>query len=102
MTGEDVIARLLNPVVIATMIFAGIAYGWLLWSYDIRVNIRLFAIAVFPGAIFICVIWSVRAFQGVLATTYLALLVDWMVFSLAGFHTVQVARWAIRRRKGTP
>ena len=99
MTPEDIASRLLNGGVVVTMVCAGIAYGLLLWSYDIRANTRLFAVAVFPGAIFLSVVWSVRAFQGVAAATYLALLVDWTIFSIAGYLTVQTWRRIVRRRK---
>lgn len=98
MAPEDVLSRLLNPGVVITMLISGIAYGALLWAYEIRPNVRLFAVACFPGAIFLIVIWTVRALQGVAATTYLVLLLDWWIFSLSGFHSVQVWRWIKRRR----
>lgn len=92
--------RLLNPGVIASMIGAGIAYAWLLWALHIRPNLNLFVVAVVPGSLFLVVIWSIRAMQGVPAATYVAMLADWLIFANAAFVTVIVARrW--RRRKGT-
>lgn len=91
MKPEDVIARLLNPTLVGTMIAAGIAYGALLWSFRIHPVLRLWAIATLPGIVFLVVIWSVRGFQGVMSAVYLALLIDWLVFSQAG--TMAVIGW---------
>ena len=95
---SDVADRLLNPGVVLTMIVAGIAYGYFLWKLDIRGTFRTWAVASFSGGIFLLVIWSIRAAQGVAASTYLALLIDWIIFSNVGFHAVMTARWYKRRR----
>lgn len=89
---DDVGGRLLNPTVLLTMVLAGIAYGWFLWTLHIRPQIRLWATAVFPGVVFLATVWSIRAAQGVSSLTYIALLVDWLVFSITGATAVLVAR----------
>jgi glucan phosphoethanolaminetransferase (alkaline phosphatase superfamily) len=97
---DNVADRLLNPGVVVSMIGAGIAYAWLLWSLNIRPNLNLFVVSVAPGVLFLVVIWSIRSMQGVSAATYVALLADWLIFSNSAFVTVLIARrW--RRRKGT-
>ena len=93
MTVDDVAHRLLNPVVLGTMLVAGVAYGWLLWSLNIRPHFRLWAAATFPGLIFLAVVWSIRASQGVSSLTYIALGVDWLLFANAGYLAVLVHRW---------
>jgi hypothetical protein len=95
---ENVAERLLNPGVLASVIGAGVAYGVLfLWSLNIRPNINLFLTAVAPGAVFLAMIWSIRAMQGVASTTYVALLVDWFLFAIAAFVSVLVVRrWRAR------
>jgi hypothetical protein len=99
MSVDDVLGRLLNPVVLATMVIAGVAYGWwILWALQLRPNARLLAAAVSPGVVFLAVVWSVRSFQGVVATTYIALIVDWLIFSSVGVLTV-IARRRWQRRK---
>jgi hypothetical protein len=99
-TVDSIADRLLNAGVIVSMIGAGIAYAWLLWALNIRPNLNLFVVAMAPGALFLVVIWSIRAMQGVAAGTYVAMLVDWAIFAGSGFLTVLIARrW--RRRKGT-
>jgi hypothetical protein len=98
MSGADLMERLLNPAVVLSMIGAGIAYGWFLWALHIRPNLTLWLAAVAPGATFLAVIWSIRAMQGVVASTYIALLVDWLIFSNAAFVAVLAARrWKARR-----
>jgi len=98
---ENVAERLLNPTVIVTMIAAGIAYGGFLWSLNVRPHVRLWAAAVVPGFLFLAVIWSIRAAQGVAAATYIAMIVDWLIFAHSGYISVLVAR-RVRRRKATP
>jgi hypothetical protein len=93
---ENIVDRLLNPGVVITMVGAGLAYGWFLWALNIRPNLNLFMVAVAPGATFLIVIWSIRATQGVASATYVALMVDWLIFSCVGVAAVLVAR----RRRG--
>jgi hypothetical protein len=94
----DVMDRLLNPGVVLSMIGAGIAYGWFLWALHIRPNLNLWLTAIAPGVIFLAMVWSIRAMQGVVASTYIALLADWLIFSNAAFVAVLVARrWKARR-----
>jgi hypothetical protein len=94
---DDVAGRLLNPGVIMSMIGAGLAFGWFLWSLNIRPNLSLVLTAVAPGTTFLLVVWSIRAMQGVPSTTYVALLIDWLIFSLTGVLAVLASR---RRRGG--
>lgn len=94
---DNIGERLLNPTVLLTMVLAGIAYAWLLWALHIRPRINLWATAVVPGVVFLATIWAIRAAQGVAALTYIALLVDWLIFSVTGVLTVLVARrWKAR------
>ena len=100
MNPDDVIARLLNATVLLTMVASGIAYGFFLWSLDLRPTFRLFAAAVFPGAIFLAVIWAIRGFQGTLSLLYLLLVFDWFIFSITGVLTVLIGRrWCRRHRR---
>jgi len=92
MSPDDIALRLLNPTVILTMILAGVAYGAWLWTLNIRCLGHLISVGIFPGAIFLVVVWSIRAFQGVPSLTYAALLVDWMLFSTAGVVAVLATR----------
>jgi hypothetical protein len=94
----DLGERLLNPTVLLTMVIAGIAYGWLLWAFRVRPTFTLWATALFPGAIFLIVLGSVRFAQGTPSLVWPALLVDWLVFASSGFLVVLIGRWWIRRR----
>jgi hypothetical protein len=94
----EVVARLLNPVVLVTVALAGIAYGWWLWSLHIRPNATLYGIAVFPGVIFLVTIWAIRGLQGTFSPTYIAIMVNWLIFSNSGVLTVLAGRrWRQRR-----
>lgn len=98
MSSADLVDRLLNAGVVLSMIGAGIAYGWFLWALHIRPNLNLWLAAVVPGVTFLAVIWSIRTMQGVLASTYVALLADWLIFSNVAFvAVVAVRRWKARR-----
>ena len=92
MSADDIAMRLLNPTVILTMILSGIAYGAWLWTLNIRPLPRLVSIGIFPGAVFLAVVWSIRALQGVPSLTYIAILIDWLVFSASGVVAVLVVR----------
>ena len=93
----DSLDRIVNPGVILTMILAGIAYGRLLWSVNLRPNASLWVMAVGPGAIYLLMIWATRAAQGTVSLVYVALLIDWLIFANSGFLAVLGARrW--RRR----
>lgn len=98
MNPEDIVARLFNPTVIVTMVAAGIAYGWLLWTLDIRPTVRLYAAAVFPGAIFLSTVWAIRGLQGTLSIVYLLLLVDFLIYAHVGVASVLAGRRWRRRR----
>jgi glucan phosphoethanolaminetransferase (alkaline phosphatase superfamily) len=89
---DDISGRLLNVGVIISMIGAGLAYGWFLWSLNIRPNLSLFLTAIAPGATFLCVVWSIRAMQGVASAIYAAMLIDWLIFSCTGVLAVLAAR----------
>ena len=99
MSPEDLFQRLLNPAVMASMVGAGIAYGALLWALNIRPTLNLVLTAFAPGVIFLAVIWSIRTMQGVVATTYIALLADWVVFAGSAALTVLAWRWRQRPRR---
>ena len=95
---ENIADRLLNPIVVLTMIGAGVAYGWFLWSLYIRPASRLWLTALVPGIVFLGVIWTIRAAQGVASLTYVALIADWFIFAVSGVVTVLVWRaWRGRR-----
>ena len=89
---DNIVERLLNPGVIVSMGLSGIAYGWLLWSLNIRPSLNLWVTALAPGAVFLFVVWSIRAMQGVASATYVALLTDWFIFSTTSAITVCLAR----------
>jgi len=98
MTPESVFERLLNPVVIGTMVAAGVAFGFFLWSLRIHPTALLWAAATFPGTIFFMVIWTIRGYQGTLSLVYIAELILWWVFSNTGVLTVLVRRkWLSRK-----
>jgi hypothetical protein len=99
MSFEDIVARLLNPLVVATMSAAGAAYGyWFLWEMNLKPAGRLWAGATFGGLMFILVVWAIRGAQGTLSAVYLALSVDWLIFSTVGVLTVLARRrWRNRR-----
>lgn len=84
--------RVLNPTVAATVIAAGVAYAGFLWSLRIYPHVRLWATAVLPGALFLAVIWAIRAVQGVASALYIALLVEWLIFSVTAVLVVLVTR----------
>jgi hypothetical protein len=95
---DNIVERLLNPGVVVSMVIAGIIYGLtLLWSLNIRPSLNLWLAAIAPGVIFLLMIWSIRAMQGVASGTYIALLIDWFVFSAAACVAVLV-----RRRRARP
>jgi len=89
---DDIGGRILNPVVIFTMVLSGFAYSRLLWSVNLRPTGVLFVIAVGPGAIYLLTVWAVRTAQGTPSLIWPALLLDWLIFSLTAFITVVVAR----------
>jgi hypothetical protein len=90
---DNIVERLLNPGVVVSMVVAGIVYGLtFLWSLNIRPNLNLWLTAVAPGVIFLLMIWSIRAMQGVASGTYIALLADWLIFSGAAVVSVLVVR----------
>jgi len=98
MNPDDAVARLLNPAVILTIVAAGMAYGGFLWVLHIRPTVRLYAAAVFPGAIFLGTVWAIRGLQGTLSLVYVLLLIDFLIYANTGFVTV-VGWRAWRRRR---
>lgn len=94
MTGLE--ERILNPVVLLTMILAGLAYSRVLWVVNLRPTAVLWVVATAPGAIYIVTIWAIRALQGRPSLIWPYLLFDWMIFATTAFVAVMVAR---RRRR---
>ena len=88
----DIADRFLNPGVILTMALAGLAYGRILWSLNLRPTGVLWVASTAPGAIFMVTTWAIRALQGTPSFVWPALLFDWMVFATVGFLAVVVAR----------
>jgi hypothetical protein len=93
----DVFGRLLNPGVVVTVALSGLAYGVWLWSLNLRPTITLYFTAVWPGVLFLLTIWAIRGLQGTLSVTYLAIFINWLIFSHCGVASVLVKR---RRRGG--
>lgn len=91
----DLEVRVLNPVVILTMVLAGLAYARVLWAVNLRPTGVLFVVATAPGAIYIITIWAIRAVQNTPSLIWPYLLVDWFIFATTAFIAVVVAR---RRR----
>ena len=93
----DLVGRLLHPAVIASVVIAGAAYGWLfLWALDLRSAVRLYGIAVVPGLVFLPAILLVRAGQGVDTTVYELLIVNWLLFGHAAYAAVVLRRRAAK------
>lgn len=92
---DDIVSRMFNPGVILTMVVAGLAYGYFLWTLNIQPVARLYAIAVVPGFVFGVTILCIRAIQGVPSVIWVLLLIDWLIFAHAGFLAVLA-----RRRRG--
>jgi len=89
----DLLDRLLNPALLAGMVIAGIAYGALfLWAVNARDTVRLYAIAVVPGLVFLSLILGIRGGQGVVTTAYQLLIINWLLFSNVAFVAVLVRR----------
>jgi hypothetical protein len=84
--------RLLNPGVIITLVVSGLAYGMILWALSIRPNLSLWAIATWPGALFLVLIGLVRFGEGSTSVLYPVLLVAWLIFSNTAFLFVLVRR----------
>lgn len=95
---DDLVGRFANPGVFATMLAAGLIYGHMLWAFNIRPNLVLYAVAVIPGATFLITVWTIRAVQGTPSAIWFLLLLDWAIFAHTGFFSVLVTRWARRRR----
>lgn len=89
---DDVLARLLNPAVLLTMVAAGVAYSRLLWVLSLRPTATLVVAGMAPGAIFLLTVWTIRALQGTPSTVYAVMLVDWFIFAGVGVGAVLIAR----------
>lgn len=90
MTGLE--ERILNPVVLLTMVFSGLAYSRLLWSLRLRPVGVLWVTATAPGAIYLMTVWAIRAIQGTPSLIWAYLLLDWMIFSGTAVLAVLLAR----------
>lgn len=94
----DIEGRILNPVIILTMILAGLAYARVLWAVNLRPNGVLWIISTAPGAIYLITIGAIRTAQtGQFSLFYFLLLVDWMIFATTAFLAVIVARRRLHR-----
>lgn len=89
---DDIAGRILNPVVVATVALAGLAYGRVLWSLNLRPTAVLVVTAVAPGVIFLLTMWAIRALQGTPSLIWPALVADYLVYSMTGVLAVLVAR----------
>jgi len=94
---DDIGGRILNPVVLATLVVAGLAYGRVLWSLNLRPTTTLVVTAIAPGAIFLVTIWLIRSAQGTPSLIWPALLADYLVYSTSGVLAVLVARRRTKR-----
>ena len=88
----DLDGRLLNFVVLTTLVLAGVGYSRLLWSLNLRPTAILVTAAILPGAIFLTTIWAIRAAQGTPSLIWPILLIDYFVFSGTAVVTVLIAR----------
>jgi hypothetical protein len=87
------VERLLNPTMLVAMMIAGIVYGLVfLWALNIRDSVRLYAIAVGPGLVFLSLVLGVRAAQGINTTAYQLIIVNWLLFSNVAFVALIVSR----------
>jgi len=89
---DDIGGRLFNPVVLATIVIAGLGYGRVLWSLSLRPTTTLVVAAIAPGAIFLVTIWLIRAAQGTPSLIWPGLLADYLVYATSGLLAVVVAR----------
>lgn len=89
---DDVLDRLLNLGVIATVALSGLAYSRLLWVFNLRPTATLVVAGIAPGAIFLATVWAIRALQGTPSTVYIVLIVNWLIFSTVGVAAVLIAR----------
>ena len=89
---DDIGGRILNPVVLGTLALAGIAYGRVLWTLNLRPTVILVVTAVAPGAIFLLTVWAIRALQGTPSLIWPALLVDFLIYANVGVLAVLLAR----------
>ena len=89
---DDIGGRILNPVVMGTLVIAGLAYGRVLWSLNLRPTTTLVVTAIAPGAIFLVTIWLIRYAQGIPSFIWPALLADYLVYATSGVLAVLIAR----------
>ena len=89
----DIEGRILNPVIVLTMVLSGLAYARVLWAVYLHPTSVLWIISTAPGAIYLITIGAIRSAQtGELSTFYFLLLLDWMIFATTAFLAVMVAR----------
>ena len=88
----DLEGRILNPVVMLTMLAAGVGYARILWSINLRPTGVLWVTAVAPGAIFLVTFWMIRAMQGRPSLIWPYLLIEWLIFSGTAVLLVLYAR----------
>ena len=100
MTLEAIVATVLSPIFILSMILSGVGYGMLfLWSLNAHDDVRLYLLTVVPGLAFLGLMFALRGVTaGILSPVYLILIIDWMVFSHAAYVAVHTRRWLVRRR----
>jgi len=94
---DDIGGRILNPVVMGTLALAGLAYGRVLWSLNLRPTTILVVTAIAPGAIFLLTMWLIRAAQGTPSIIWPALLIDFTVYATSGVLAVLIARRRTKR-----
>ena len=99
MSDQDVMARLWQPEVWATMVLAGLAFAALLWVLDIRPGARLFVVAIFPTVMFLAIVLAYRGFHGTLALLYALLIGDALIWSGTAFAAVMLWRWRTGRKR---
>lgn len=89
---DDPLGRLINPLIVVTLIAAGLAYARLLWALNLRPAVTLVVVGIVPGSVYLLTIWAIRAVQGTPSLVYIGLLLDWLLFAGVAVTAVLVAR----------
>ena len=91
MSDQDIMARVWQPEIWATMVLTGLAFAALLWVLDIRPGPRLFVTAVLPTVMFLAIVLVYRGLHGTLALLYTLLIGDALIW--AGTAVCAVFVW---------